>query len=336
MKNFSFFKDLKKTFIIAEIGNNHEGSFANAKKLILEAAKAKVDAVKFQTCEPEKFISNLDVERIKKLNRVKFSKEQILKLQKYAKKKGIIFFSTPLDFSSAKLLKGICPIIKIASCDNDYLDLIYEVLTYKVPIIISTGLVDIKYLKSLEKKLIYKFKNKNPQLAFLHCISSYPAKKSEVNLNVINEMKKSLKHSVIGYSDHTKGIQACVYAVAAGARIIEKHFTLDKKFSKNFDHHLSANPKEMKKLVNKIRDLEIYLGQSKKSIVSSEKKNIKILRRSVFYVKNLKSNHFIKKDDLIMKRPGIGLAYKDIQNIINKKLLKNVMKDQLVNFKDFK
>lgn len=335
MQNNNFFKNLKQTFIVAEIGNNHEGSLKNAKRLIDEASKARVDAVKFQTCEPENFISRLDLPRIKKLKKVKFSENQIFELSKYAKKKKLIFFSTPLDLNSAKFLNKVSKIFKIASCDNDYLDLIDQVLSYKKPTIISTGLVSIKFLKKLEKRIFSKFKKNQPSLAFLHCVSSYPTKKNEVNLNSIKLMQDTLKNSVIGYSDHTKGIKACIYAVAAGAKIIEKHFTLDKKFSKNFDHHISSDPKEMKKLVNQIRDLEVYLGQNKKTPSLNEITNEKKLRRSIFYSKNLKAKSKIKKKDLIMKRPGIGLNFKDKNKIINKILFKNVYKDQIVQLGDF-
>jgi len=334
-KNFSFYK--KKTFIIAEIGNNHEGNYSLAKKLISKAADCEVDAVKFQTCIPENFISNLDPERIKKLNKVSFSKKQLVSLSNYAKKKKIIFFSTPLDLNSAKFLNKFCPIFKVASCDNNYYDLIDEICKYNKPLIISSGMADIKLLKKLEKKIFKKINNKKKfQLAFLHCVSSYPADATAVNLNSIKYMKNKLKKSIIGYSDHTKGIKTCIYAVAIGAKIIEKHFTINKKYSKNFDHHLSADPNEMKKMVQEIRYLEKIQGDEFKKINKDEKKNIKTLRRSFFYKKNIKKNRIIKNSDLIMLRPGIGISNEYKKLLVGKFLSKNVKKGSLVRFGDFK
>ena len=215
--------DKKKVFIIAEIGNNHEGNFELAKKMINAAAATGVDAVKFQTFIPEKYISNVDQLRITKLRKFKLSYDQFNKLSLLAKKGINIFFSTPFDIESAKFLNTVQPIFKISSGDNNFYSLIETVLRFKKPLIISTGASNISDIEKLYKKISKNFKLKN-NLSFLHCVSSYPVPNNETNLASISYLKKKFPKAVIGYSDHTLGIDAAAFSVIAGARIVEKHF----------------------------------------------------------------------------------------------------------------
>lgn len=312
-----------KTFIIAEIGNNHEGDISTAYKLIDKAKESGVDAVKFQTFDVKKYYSkDTDKKRIEKLKKFQLSHQTFIKLAKYAKKIGLVFFSTPFDIESAIFLNKIQNFFKISSGDNNFYNLIYKVLTFNKPIIISTGLMDFKEIKKLyhfiKKK---KFRN---QLCFLHCVSSYPVPINELNLNSILFLKEKFPNCIIGYSDHSDSIESCVLAAHLGAKIIEKHFTLDKNFSNFRDHKLSATPNEMKKLVNTVRNLESMLGKKQKIIQKSEKLNIAGSRRSIAANKNLKKNSIIKISDLVFVRPQFKSSILDEKQIIGKKLKRSI------------
>tara|TARA_B100000686_G_scaffold350691_1_gene447336 strand:+ start:592 stop:1596 length:1005 start_codon:yes stop_codon:yes gene_type:complete len=318
------------TFVVAEIGNNHEGNFKNAIKLIDKAAEAKVDAVKFQSYLIDGYLStSIDEKRIKILKKFQLSQNEFQKLSKYAKKKGLVFFSTPLDLKSSEYLNKFQPIFKISSGDNDYGTLIKKIIKFNKPTIISTGMLNYLEVKKMYK-LIKKLKIKS-KLGILHCVSSYPAEKGELNLNSIRFLKKNFPDCYIGYSDHSIGIEACEVAASMGARIIEKHFTLNHNFSKFRDHKLSANPSEMKLLVKKIRNIEIMSGNFKKSITKSERKNKISIRRSIAANKILKIGQIIKESDLIMLRPGIGYNYNDRNFIIGKKVKKIIKKNQIIS-----
>ena len=183
-----------KVFIVAEIGNNHEGNFEIAKKLIKKAAECKVDAVKFQTFEPNLFYAKSEKKKLKKLKKFFLSIDQFKKLSYIAKKNNLVFFSTPLDLNSAKKLNKFQKIFKIASSDNNYLDLIDLVSKFKKDLIISTGFSDLKLLNKIYKlvnKNWKKLKNK-PSLAFTHCVSSYPTRFEESNIFTIKELKKKI------------------------------------------------------------------------------------------------------------------------------------------------
>ena len=314
----------KKILIIAEIGNNHEGSYKIAKEMIREAAKAKVDGVKFQIFETSLYISKSDKERYKTLKKFQLSKNEFINLSKYAKSLKLIFFATPFDIESAKFINNYQDIFKISSGDNNYLELIKKVSTFNKDIIISTGLSDIKNLKVINKevKKIWnknKFKNK---LFFLHCVSEYPTAYEKANLKRIDVLKNKFPNIEIGYSDHTLGIECCKIAIVKGCAIIEKHFTLE-KFKKNIfrDHKLSANEIELKELVN---FKNIYLKAIKETI-KTNLKNKKNIRRSFAVNKNLNKNTILSKNDLIFVRP-MGEYYKneDIKRLIGKKIKINL------------
>ncbi|MDB4594764.1 N-acetylneuraminate synthase family protein, partial [Candidatus Pelagibacter sp.] len=299
----------KKVFIIAEIGNNHEGSFDLAKKMIIAAANSGVDAVKFQTFIPELFVSSEDILRLNKLKKFKLSFKEFKELSKVAKKNGLIFFSTPLDLKSAKFLNNIQPIFKISSGDNNFYPLIEKVARFEKPMIVSTGVADVKLIRKVYNK-IYKVWSKkikiNENLAFLHCVGSYPVPFEQANLASIAFIKKKFPNVVLGYSDHTVGNEAAVLSVMAGARIVEKHFTIDKKYSDFRDHHLSADPKDMKLIVSRIREIEKMLGNDEKKIQSCEKE-MKILgRRSIAVLRDMPAGTKLKISDITWLRPGNG------------------------------
>lgn len=314
-----------KTFIIAEIGNNHEGSYKVAKKLISHASKAGVDAVKFQTFKTEDYVNSNDQNRFKRLKKFELSQKKFTELAKFAKKNKLKFISTPFDIESAIFLNKIVDGFKIASGDNNYFQLIKKVLSFKKYTIISTGLlsfIEIKKLVLFIKKIKFPLK----KLCLLHCVTAYPVEDIEANLKSISYLKKKLKVS-IGYSDHTIGIIASIVATALGAEIIEKHFTLNNNFSDFRDHKLSSDPKEMRLLVSSIRRTEKMLGKFNKEISKTEKLNRKATRRSIFAKMYLKKNERITLKKIKIVRPEVGVIPSKIRSIIGKKVSKKIKKN---------
>jgi len=313
---------LKKTFIIAEIGNNHEGSFNVACKLIKEAKKAGVDAVKFQTFKTEDFINPYDKKRFRKLKKFELSYEEFEKLSVIAKNNKLKFISTPLDINSAIFLNNIVDCFKIASGDNNYYDLIKTVLNFDKTTFISTGLLDFIKVKSLVK-FIKKIGFNFSKLSLFHCVSDYPVSYEDANLLSIKFLKAKLPLT-IGYSDHTIGREASIVAVSLGAKIIEKHFTLSNNFSKFRDHQISLNPRDMKQLVSSIRKTELMLGVEEKRIQNSEFKNLDLIRRSIYSANNFNKNTIIKKNMIKILRPANIYKPNDLKKILNKKIKKKI------------
>lgn len=246
----------KKTFIIAEAGINHNGSLDLAIKMVKEAKKAGASAIKFQTYVTEKRVAK-DSQIFEILKKCELAREKQKKIKDYADKIGIIFFSTPFDEESLDFLVRLkVKLIKISSFDIVNEKLIDKASSYKIPLIISRGMANSKEINEAIKIC----KKNEAEYALLHCVSAYPAPKEDVNLKAIKSLQAY--NCPIGYSDHTLDIDASVYAVAVGACIIEKHFTLDRKMV-GPDHKLSTNPEELAVLCKKIRELEIMLGRGK-------------------------------------------------------------------------
>ena len=309
-----------ETFIIAEIGNNHEGSFKVAKELVSKAAEAGVDAVKFQTFKVSEFL-NKKSERFNFYKRLELTELEFFNLFEYAKKKGLFFISTPLDIQSAKFLGKFADCIKIASADIDYYPLVEIVAKIKKPTIISTGMSNLSRVSTAYKNFLHLKKKK---FGILHCVSAYPADLSELNLNCINTLSKKF-NATIGYSDHCLGLDACLTAVSLGAKIIEKHFTLDNNFSSFRDHKLSANPNDLKNLVTKVRSIENMLGDKKKILRFSEKKIFIQTRRYMVVKKNMKKNSILNIDNVCWVRGKKGIL--PIKNINQKKI--KIKKDKI-------
>lgn len=330
-KDNNFKKD--RALIIAEIGNNHEGSFENAIKLIDEAAKANADAVKFQTFDTKLFISKSNQDRFRQLEKFELSKNEFEQLSIYSKKKGLKFISTPFDIPSAIFLEKIVDFIKIASGDNNYFDLISTVSNFQVPLLISTGLLNNA---DIEEMLIFlKKQNFNlSKLCLLHCVSSYPVEDEDANLNSIKYMMDNFGISV-GYSDHTRGIEACIISTALGAKVLEKHFTLDKNFSDFRDHRISADPKEFSQLVKSVRIVENQLGRYKKEAQHKELENLKTMRRSIYAATDLKKGAILSANDLKIVRPHSYLEPKQASSIIGKVLKKDIREDEALSNDDF-
>ena len=333
--NFKFSKiqKLKKTFIIAEIGINHNGNFHKCKEMIFAAAKSGADAVKLQTINIDESY-HTSSKSYKVFKGKDFSGYQLKRLKIYAEKKGILFFSTPGDLSSLnKLLSIKIKMIKISSGLINNIPLIEKALKSKLPVIFSTGMArrhDIEYLIKTSKK----FKNSN--IALMKCTSLYPPRDSQLNLNAIETIKKKYKLTP-GYSDHSIDILAPTIAVAKGALIIEKHFKL-KENDRCPDQKISLSPTKFKKMVENIRRVEKMLGNYKvecndKEILEKRQKNL----RYIFSKKKINIGEKISISNIAFKRSEIKkkkLEPKFISKILNKKVKRMIPKNTIINLRD--
>ena len=324
----------EKVLIIAEIGNNHEGSYTLAEEMIGLAVDAGADAVKFQTIIPEKLVSIQQKTRIKQLKKFQLSYDEFTKLSKVAKNEGAIFLSTPFDIDSALFLNELVPAYKIASGDNDFYPLIEVIAEIGKPIIMSTGLMNLDEIEKsvLFIKNIWKKNHNKEELALLHCVSTYPTPPENANLLAINELEQIA--DIVGYSDHTSGIEAAVLSIAFGARIIEKHFTIDNNYSDFHDHQLSLNPTEFKKMVVQIRIVEQMLGSGKKVPTDLELKSKQNIRRSIVANHNLSTGHKIILEDLNWVRPGGGVRPGNEEKLIGKKLNRAMKVGEMIELKN--
>ena len=252
-------------FIVAEAGINHGGNIETARKMIEEAAKCGADAIKFQTYITEKRVDK-NSPLYDYFKKCELKQEDCMELFQVAKKNKIIFFSTPFDKESVDLLVALpVPVFKVASFYLVNLDLLEYMATKGSPIIASRGMANTEEIS----KAVRIFEKHNINYALLHCVSAYPVKKENANLNVINSLKNQFK-CIVGYSDHTLGIKVPVYSVALGASIVEKHFTLDKN-QEGPDHTLSAEPAELREMISEIRDLEEILGSGEIKLLNVER-----------------------------------------------------------------
>ena len=321
-----------RVMVIAEIGNNHEGSFALAEKMIGAASAAGADAVKFQTFRTELYVSSAaNKDRYEKVKSFELTYNEFERLSKTAKAAGLIFLSTPFDMESADFLNSIVPAFKISSGDNNFYPLIEKISSFGKPIMFSSGLAnmaELRHTKTLIER-IWCDLDKSPGLAVLHCISSYPVEPAEATLGAIVDIKKELGCTV-GYSDHTTGIDAAVLAVALGARVIEKHFTIDRNYSDFRDHQLSADPAQLEVMVRKIRLAQEYLGDGKKTIQQSEKKNAPLIRRSIVAKHDIDAGSALSINDITWVRPGGGLSPGQEPLVLGKKLCKAVGAGEMI------
>lgn len=321
----------ERILIVAEIGNNHEGNFEIACRMVEAAADAGVDAVKFQTFQTRLFTSKADPARFERLSRFELSYDQFAALEQLARRRGLVFLSTPLDLESARFLEPLVDVFKVASGDNDFLPLIAQVCATGKPVIISTGLADLVHLQRIAA--FARAAGADGRLAFLHCVCAYPAPPDEVNLKVIPVMASELGCPV-GWSDHTLGPDACLAAAAIGARIIEKHFTLDKNFSAFRDHQLSADPPEMRQIVDRVRHVERLLGCATKTLQPSERANQSAVRRSIAAAAALPRGHRLRAEDLIWLRPAIGLPPGEEDRLIARALTRDVAEGEAITERD--
>ncbi len=314
-----------RVLIVAEIGNNHEGSCALAEDMIGQAAAAGVDAVKLQTFRTEDYVSRRDDARFERLKSFELSHEEFTRLAAVARQEGVIFLSTPFDLESVGFLDALVPAFKIASGDNTFYPLLDVVTRTGKPIMLSTGLADTIRIRQAKAVIETAWAEcgVDPGLALLHCVSSYPVPPAQANLAAIGNLRAEFD-CTIGYSDHTLGIEACRVAASLGARIIEKHFTLDKNHSDFRDHQLSADPAEMGDLVQAIRQVEVLLGSGEKRPQECEQSAERAMRRSIAAARDLACGAVVTYEDITWVRPGGGLPPGNEHVILGRKLAKSV------------
>lgn len=324
-----------RVLVVAEIGNNHEGNAAAAFRLIDAAADAGVDAVKFQTFQTELYLSKMDRVRYDRLKRFELPWETFPQLAAAAHKRGLLFMSTPFDLESARRLSSCVDAFKIASGDNNFFPLFETLATFRQPTLVSMGLTDEQEARGIVKELrrLWSGSEGLERLAILHCVTAYPTPPEQANLLSIQTLA-NLFSGTVGYSDHTLGLDACMAAVALGARVIEKHFTLDKAYSDFRDHALSSDPGEMTGLVRGIRHVEELLGSPGKRRMLSEHSAVSAVRRSIVAAVDLERGRLLTPSDLTWIRPGGGMAPGREKELIGRRLSHDVRQGERLTLAD--
>jgi len=321
--------DGTKTYVIAEGGLNHNGDIKIAKQLIEKALECGADAIKFQTYKTENFVrtSNQYFDVFKK---AELTFEQFEELNDFSKSLDITFFSTPFDVESAEFLNNLnIPCFKIASSDLTNLPLIENIAKMNKPMIISSGLATMKEIEDAVNCCMYEG---NKKVAVLHCVANYPTKPSEVNMNVLSDMKKKFDFP-IGYSDNGESTLVDIVAVSMGANIIEKHFTLDKKMV-GPDHSFSIEPNGLKLLISQINEIDQMKGDGIKTPQQSEIENRLVIRKSLTAKYDLEKDKQIQINDISIKRPADGIEPKYLNQILGKTLKSSIKKDSAITWKD--
>ena len=330
---------MKKVFIIAEAGVNHNGSIELAKRLIDKAAEAGADAVKFQSFKAENLVTKtakkaeyqetatgVAENQFQMIKKLELDYEKHGELINYCQEKGIMFLSSPFDLESIDLLHKLeLEIFKIPSGEITNLPYLRKIGKLKKKVILSTGM---STLGDIEQALEILRENGTDDITVLHCNTEYPTPMKDVNLNAMNTIRDAFKVEV-GYSDHTLGIEIPIAAVALGATIIEKHLTLDKTME-GPDHRASLEPDELKAMVTAIRNIEIALGDGVKKLTESELKNIKIARKSIVASQNIKKGEVFTEENLTVKRPGDGISPMNWDQVLGKIAKQDFKEDEKI------
>ncbi len=330
-----------EVFIIAEGGVNHNGDPELARQLVVAAADAGADAVKFQTFIPSKLVSATapragyqqlnapgDETQEEMLRKLVLPVEELAKLKPLAEHLGIQLMSTPFDEQSADELREIgVPAIKISSGEITNYCLLHHVASFGIPIILSTGM---STLGEIEDAITCLTGNGCEDLALLHCVSAYPAPVEDTNMRVLSNLRFLFKRPV-GYSDHTLGTHVSVGAVAIGATIIEKHMTMDRNLP-GPDHACSVEPDEMKQLVRQCREMAIALGDGSKRIMACEVNTREVAQRSVTAAQDMPAGTVLLPEMLTLKRPSTGIHPIELNNIIGRQLKSDVHADETLTW----
>lgn len=335
-----------KVIIIAEAGVNHNGSLETALNLIDSAAQAGADFIKFQTFITKNLVTKIaqkaeyqladdsssDNTQFTMLKKLEIPMAWYNKLIQRCKEKKIGFLSTGFDIESIDFLDQLnIPFFKVPSGEITNKPLLQHIASKGKPVILSSGMSTLDEIKAAISVIVdsgYEIKH----ISVLHCNTQYPTPFEDVNLNAMVTIRDAL-HVKVGYSDHTLGIEVPVAAVALGAKIIEKHFTLDKTMD-GPDHKASIEPNELIQMVKSIRNIELAMGSEIKQPSSSEINNINIVRRSIHICSDITSGHIIKSKDLIMKRPGDGISPMEINGVIGKKVKNDLPADYKLKWED--
>ena len=333
----------KHTIIIAEAGVNHNGSLELAKQLVDKAVEAGVDYIKFQTFKASKLVTKAAKQaeyQQKNIGKGGESQYQMLKklelspadydvLITYCAEKGIKFFSTAFDFDSIEYLHSLnLGLWKIPSGEVTNYPFLKRVAAYNERTILSTGMCDMEDVRAAVEALFRNGLSKE-NLILLHCNTEYPTPFEDVNLKAMDALRKEFGVEV-GYSDHTRGIEVPIAAVALGATVIEKHFTLDRNME-GPDHNASLEPDELKAMVSAIRNIEKAVGgDGTKHISDSERKNIVVARKSIVAARNIRVGELLTEDNLTVKRPGTGISPMRWEEVVGTKAIRNFQEDELI------
>lgn len=324
--------DNEPTFIIAEIGQNHNGDVKLALELISEAKKSGADCAKFQTFTPQAFLSadkkfeyfskgkKIIESEFELLNRLRLKNDDWTRIMAHCEKENIIFMTTVQDEVDLDLMMklGITS-IKKGSDDFNYIENLINVAKTGLPIFLSKGMASEEEVDNVVETLLPI----NKKISIMHCVSVYPAKPELLNLNQIVNLKKKYPEIIWGYSDHSMGNLACTNAVALGAKVIEKHYTLDKKLE-GPDHWFSMDSVELKQLVNDIRVTEKSLGSGKVVVSEEECKAREIMRRKIVASRNIKKGEILSIDNVNFKRSVLGIDVGDWKKVEGKRVAKNI------------
>lgn len=340
---------MNHVYIIAEAGVNHNGEPEKALQLVDIAAESGADAVKFQTFSADRLVikgaptAQYQKEKTGETDQYNLLKKLELplyfypKLIEYCQKKGIEFLSTPFDEEAAEILIKLgMKKIKVPSGELTNLPFLKFLASKKLPMIVSTGMSNLEEVQQAVEIITQEmdtigFRDSN-RLSLLHCTSNYPTPLNSVNLRSMEILKKQFKVPC-GYSDHTEGIQVSILAAAAGAKIIEKHFTLDRNLS-GPDHKASIEPQELKEMVKQIRLTEQILGEYKKEPTTSELSVRTVVRKSIATARAIKAGEKITEKDLIFIRPGTGISPAKLKKIVGKYASKDLSQNYILNEKD--
>lgn len=336
---------MQKVIIIAEAGVNHNGSMENAFKLIDAAVEAGVDYIKFQTFKAEHLVSEsakkaayqiqntgiADESQFQMLKKLELNHEQHEQLIRYCQEKNIQFFSTAFDLESLQYLKDIgLDLVKIPSGEITNLPYLRKAAKLFQKVILSTGMCTLQDIRNAVEVFENAGFNKD-KISILHCNTEYPTPFEDVNLMAMLHIQKEFG-TAVGYSDHTLGIEVPVAAVALGAKIIEKHFTLDKTMD-GPDHKASLEPEELKSMVLQIRNIEKALsGSGMKEPSASEMKNREVARKSIVALREIKKGESFTEENITVKRPGTGISPMEWDRIIGLKAAKDFNRDDIIEF----
>ena len=330
-----------KTIIIAEAGVNHNGSFDLAVKLIQEAKRAGADYVKFQTFVPELIVSTFapkaeyqkettdkNESQLNMLRSLMLPPEDFKRLKEICDETGIGFMSTPFDFKSIEVLTPLnMDYIKIPSGEITNLPYLRRIAKMNAPVIMSTGMSNLDEIADamqiLEKEGVSK-----ENIILLHCNTQYPTPFEDVNLNAMHTIAQRFGVTV-GYSDHTRGIEVPIAAVAMGAKVIEKHFTLSRSME-GPDHRASLEPDELKAMVDAIRNVEKAVGSGEKHATPSESGNKAVARKSITAARDIKKGELLTEENLTVKRPGNGISPMKWDSVIGTKAVRDFCYDELI------
>ncbi len=331
---------MDKVLVIAEAGVNYNGSLDLAYQMVDEAKKAGADIVKFQTGVPEKVMSRFaekaeyqkkntgkkDESQLDMVRKLMLKFDEFVPLKQYCEKTGIKFLSTPFDLSSIDFLNDLgCDIWKVPSGEITNLPYLVRIAKTGKPVIMSTGMSTLDEVRAALNLLK---ENGAGKVTLLHCTTEYPAPYKDVNLKAMLTLRSAFNCDV-GYSDHTPGIEIPVAAVAMGAKVIEKHFTLDRNMD-GPDHKASLEPDELGAMVKAIRNVELAIGNGIKEPSESEIKNMAIARKSIIAARNIKAGEVFTENNLTTKRPGNGISPMRWNEVLGTKAIRDFEEDELI------